>query len=305
VKAFFTAPTAFRAIKREDPRGEKLGQHDLTGLRTLFLAGERCDPDTLNWAGEQLGVPVIDNWWQTETGWPIAANCVGLGSFPVRPGSCGKAIPGYEVRIFDDHGHETPRGTMGNVVLKLPLPPGCLPTLWNKDEEYRENYLTTYPGYYQTSDAGYQDADDYLWLMGRTDDIINVAGHRLSTGGLEEVLASHADIAECAVIGVADSVKGEVPLGLVVLKAGATTPHDRIAVEVIRMIRETIGPVASFKQVMVVKRLPKTRSGKIVRGTVKKIADGVAYQMPPSIEDPAVIFELVDALKAFGYPTVE
>jgi propionyl-CoA synthetase len=302
VKAFFTAPTAFRAIKREDPRAEKLRQYDLTGLRTLFLAGERCDPDTLNWAGERLGVPVIDNWWQTETGWPIAANCVGLGSFPVRPGSCGKAVPGYDVRILDDHGQETPRGTMGNVVLKLPLPPGCLPTLWNKEAEYRENYLTTYPGYYETSDAGYLDADDYLWIMGRTDDIINVAGHRLSTGGLEEVLASHAEVAECAVIGVADSVKGELPLGLVVLKAGATTPHDRIGVELIGMVRETIGPVASFKQVMVVNRLPKTRSGKIVRGTVKKIADGNPYQMPPSIEDPLVIHELVEALKAFGYP---
>jgi len=302
VSALFTAPTAFRAIKREDHAGEHLRRYDLKNFRTLFLAGERCDPDTLAWAERQLGVPVIDHWWQTETGWPIGANCVGLELLPVKPGSCGKAVPGYDVRVLNDEGSEVAPNQIGNIVIKLPMPPGCLPTLWNKDAAYVESYLDTYPGYYKTADAGYKDEDGYLWIMSRTDDIINVAGHRLSTGALEEVLAAHSDVAECAVVGVADELKGEVPLGLVVLKLGVATPQEEIVAELIRLVREKIGPVASFKLATIVNRLPKTRSGKIVRGTIKKMADGVEYRVPPTIEDATVLDEIKDNLSGLGYP---
>jgi propionyl-CoA synthetase len=302
VRALFTAPTAFRAIKREDYAGDYLRKYDLKNFRMLFLAGERCDPDTLAWAERQLGVPVIDHWWQTETGWPVGANCTGLELLPVKPGSCGKAVPGYDVRVLDDEGAEVADNQIGNIAIKLPLPPGCLPTLWNNDAAYVESYLEAYPGYYKTADAGYKDEDGYLWIMSRTDDIINVAGHRLSTGALEEVLASHADVAECAVIGVADELKGEVPLGLVVLKAGVERLQAEIVAELIRLVREKIGPIASFKMATVVNRLPKTRSGKIVRGTIKKIADGTEYRIPPTIEDATVIDEIKDNLNALGYP---
>ena len=302
VSAFFTAPTAFRAIKREDYAGDYLRKYDLTNFHTLFLAGERCDPDTLAWAERQLGVPVIDHWWQTETGWPIGANCTGLELLPVKPGSCGPAVPGYDVRVLDDEGLEVADNQIGNIAIKLPLPPGCLPTLWNNDKAFVESYLETYRGYYKTADAGYRDEDGYLWIMSRTDDIINVAGHRLSTGALEEVLASHADVAECAVIGVADELKGEVPLGLVVLKVNVERTQAEIITELIQLVREKIGPVASFKVATVVNRLPKTRSGKIVRGTIKKIADGVDYRIPPTIEDATVLDEIMFNLNALGYP---
>jgi propionyl-CoA synthetase len=303
VSVFFTAPTAFRAIKREDYAGEYLRQYDLSKFRTLFLAGERCDPDTLAWAEKQLGVPVIDHWWQTETGWPMGANFPGgLGLLPVKRGSCGKAVPGYQVDVLNDEGVPVPADQIGNIAVKLPLPPGCFPTLWNNDAGYLDSYVNPYPGYYKTADAGYKDEDGYLWIMSRTDDIINVAGHRLSTGALEEVLAAHADVAECAVIGVADELKGEIPLGLVVLKLGVARSEEEIVKELIHMVREKIGPVASFKVATIVKRLPKTRSGKIVRGTIKKIADGVEYRMPPTIEDPTVIDEITINLNAIGYP---
>jgi propionyl-CoA synthetase len=302
VKVFFTAPTAFRAIKREDYDGEYLRQYDLREFRTLFLAGERCDPDTLEWAENKLGVPVIDHWWQTETGWPVGANCAGLGLLPVKRGSCGKAVPGYQVDVLNDEGVPVAENQIGNIAIKLPMPPGCFPTLWNNDQGYLDTYIDPYPGYYKTADAGFKDEDGYLWIMSRTDDIINVAGHRLSTGALEEVLAAHADVAECAVIGVADELKGEVPLGLVVLKLGVAREQNEIIAELIKMVRERVGPVASFKIATVVKRLPKTRSGKIVRGTIKKIADGVEYRMPPTIEDPAVIDEITVNLSDIGYP---
>ena len=302
VRILFTAPTAFRAIKREDPNGDYMGKHDLSCFRTLFLAGERCDPDTLLWAEKQLGVPIIDHWWQTETGWPIGANCIGLGMLPVKPGSCTKPVPGYEVRALGDDGRELSGGQIGNIVIKLPLPPGCLPTLWNNDEGFQKSYLNRYSGYYLTADAGYKDEDGYLWIMSRTDDIINVAGHRLSTGAMEEVLASHPDVAECAVVGVADAIKGEIPLGFIVLKAGMRRPHDEIVTEVVEMVRERIGPVASFKVASVVKRLPKTRSGKILRGTIKQIADGVDYRVPPTIDDPVILDEVTTHLAALGYP---
>ncbi|MFZ0060627.1 MAG: propionyl-CoA synthetase [Pyrinomonadaceae bacterium] len=302
VKALFTAPTAFRAIKREDHRGDYVRKYDLKNFRTLFLAGERCDPDTLTWAETKLGVPVIDHWWQTETGWPVGANFAGLGLLPVKPGSCGKAVPGYDVRVLDDEGTEVAANQIGNIVIKLPLPPGCLPTLWNNDAVYVESYMASYPGYYKTADAGFKDEDGYLWIMSRTDDIINVAGHRLSTGALEEVLSAHADVAECAVIGVADELKGEIPLGLVVLKRGVERSQEDIVVELIAMVRERIGPVASFKVATVVERLPKTRSGKVLRSTCKKIADGLDYRIPPTIEDPIVLTEIKASLDAIGYP---
>ena len=302
VKVLFTAPTAFRAIKREDPNGEFIRNYDLSGFRTLFLAGERCDPDTLLWAQKQLDVPVIDHWWQTETGWPIGANCIGLGMLPVKPGSCTKPVPGYDVEVLSDDGREMPPAQIGSIVIKLPLPPGCLPTLWNNDEGYRKAYLAKFPGYYLTADAGYKDEDGYLWVMTRTDDIINVAGHRLSTGALEEVLASHPDVAECAVLGVADDIKGEIPLGLIVLKAGVQRSDSEIVSNVVKMVRERIGAVASFRVATVVKRLPKTRSGKILRGTIKKIADGVDYQVPPTIDDPLILDEITANLLALGYP---
>jgi propionyl-CoA synthetase len=302
VSVLFTAPTAFRAIKRDDPNGDYIKKYDLSRFRYLFLAGERCDPDTLLWAQARLGVPVIDHWWQTETGWPIGANCLGLGMDPVKPGSCTKPVPGYDVRILDDRGDEVPRGTIGNVAIKLPLPPGCLPTLWQNDDDYLKWYLSVYPGFYKTADAGYVDDDGYLWIMSRTDDIINVAGHRLSTGALEEVLASHPDVAECAVVGVADEIKGEIPVGLIVLKSGVTRAPSSIVSELVGLVRERIGPVAAFKQAVVVKRLPKTRSGKIVRGTIKKIAEGTPYTVPATIDDPAALEEIGADLHAIGYP---
>jgi propionyl-CoA synthetase len=302
VKVLFTAPTGFRAIKREDPNGDHMRKYDLSGFRTLFLAGERCDPDTLLWAEKHLGVPVIDHWWQTETGWPIGANCAGLGMLPVKPGSCTKPVPGYDVHVLGDDGKEMLPGQLGSLVIKCPLPPGCLPTLWNNDEGYRNSYLSAFPGYYQTADAGYKDEDGFLWVMTRTDDIINVAAHRLSTGAMEEVLASHNDVAECAVVGVADEIKGEIPLGFVVLKAGVRRSHAEIVTELVQMVRERIGPVASFRIATVVKRLPKTRSGKILRGTIKKIADGVEYRIPPTIDDPLILDEITADLSTLGYP---
>jgi propionyl-CoA synthetase len=302
VSVFFTAPTAIRAIKRDDPTGEHVRRYDLSAFRTFFLAGERCDPDTLHWAEERLGVPVIDHWWQTETGWPIGANCLGLGMIPVKPGSCARAVPGYDVRVLGPDGREVPAGQTGSIVIKLPLPPGCLPTLWHNDAGFVQSYLSAYPGYYLTADAGYKDPDGYLWVMGRTDDIINVAGHRLSTGAMEEVLASHPDVAECAVVGVADELKGEVPLGFIVLKAGVRRPPETVVRELVEMVRERIGPVASFKIATAVQRLPKTRSGKILRGTIKKIADGMEYRVPPTIDDPVVLDEITSALTALGYP---
>jgi propionyl-CoA synthetase len=302
VSVLFTAPTGFRAIKREDPKGDYIRKYDLSRFRLLFLAGERCDPDTLLWAQAQLNVPVIDHWWQTETGWPMGANCVGLGMLPVKPGSCTKPVPGYDVRVLDERGQEVAANQIGNIVVKLPLPPGCLPTLWNNDTGYQKAYMSSHPGYYLTADAGYKDEDGYLWIMSRTDDIINVAGHRLSTGAMEEVLASHPDVAECAVVGVADELKGEIPVGFIVLKAGVQRDDAIITQEVVQMMRERIGPVAAFKVATVVKRLPKTRSGKILRGTIKKIADGVEYRLPATIDDPVILDEITDSLAALGYP---
>jgi propionyl-CoA synthetase len=302
VNALFTAPTAFRAIKKEDPGGAHMTRHDLRSFRTLFLAGERCDPDTLLWARERLNVPVVDHWWQTETGWPIAANCVGLGMLPVKPGSPTKCVPGYDVRVLDDANREVPRGRIGSIAIKLPMPPGCLPTLWNNDAGYEKSYLAKHPGFYLTGDAGYQDDDGYLYIMSRVDDIINVAGHRLSTGAMEEVLSGHPDIAECAVVGVADEIKGEVPVGFVVTKAGVTRPEAEIVRELVEKVRATIGPVAAFKTAAVVKRLPKTRSGKILRGTMKRIAEGAEYTLPATIDDPAILTEIAESLKTLGYP---
>jgi propionyl-CoA synthetase len=302
VSVLFTAPTAFRAIKREDPNGEYMRKYDLSRFRMLFLAGERCDPDTLHWAEERTGAAVIDHWWQTESGWPIGSNAVGIEMLPVKPGSCAKAVPGYDIRILDEAGVQASPGKIGSVVVKLPLPPGCLPTLWNNDDGFRRSYLDAYPGYYMTADAGYIDEDGYLWVMSRTDDIINVAGHRLSTGAMEEVLASHPDVAECAVVGAADEIKGEIPLGFIVLKAGVSRPDKEIVAEVVQMVRERIGPVASFKVATVVKRLPKTRSGKILRGTIKKIADGNEYRTPATIDDPLILDEITADLIKLGYP---
>jgi propionyl-CoA synthetase len=300
VAALFTAPTAFRAIKKEDPEGKLIGQYDLSQFRMLFLAGERADPDTLQWAEDKLKVPVIDHWWQTETGWAIAANPAGLGLLPVRHGSPTVAMPGYDVRVLDDAGHPVAPKTLGNIVVKLPLPPSCLPTLWNADARFRESYLTEFPGYYKTADAGFVDSDGYLYIMARTDDIINVAGHRLSTGGMEEVVASHKDVAECAVVGIADKMKGQIPAGFIVLKSGVTRANGDIEREIVAMVRERIGPVAAFKSVMTVKRLPKTRSGKILRGTMQKIADGLPWKMPATIDDPAILDEIAGVLKGRG-----
>jgi propionyl-CoA synthetase len=302
VSALFTAPTAFRAIRKEDPKGEHMARYDLSRFRTLFLAGERCDPDTLIWARERLAVPVVDHWWQTETGWPMAANCVGLGMLPVKPGSPTKIVPGYDIRVLGEDNQEMPAGQIGSIAVKLPMPPGSLPTLWNNDAGYERSYLTRHPGFYLTGDAGYKDEDDYIYIMSRVDDIINVAGHRLSTGAMEEVLSSHPDVAECAVMGVADEIKGEVPVGLVVTKAGVARADADLCRELVELVRERIGPVAAFKTVAVVKRLPKTRSGKILRGTMKKIADGVEHGVPATIDDPAVLGEIGDSLKALGYP---
>ena len=289
VKVFFTAPTALRAIKRADPNGELLQQYDLARFKALFLAGERADSDTIKWAERLLNVPVIDHWWQTETGWPVCANPVGLGIRPVKHGSAGLSMPGYDVRVRDIDGHELPKGQIGNVAIKLPLPPGCLPTLWNDDEGYVRSYLDEFPGYYKTADAGFKDEDGSVSIMARTDDIINVAGHRLSTGGMEEVIASHQDVAACAVVGVYDSLKGQVPLGLLVLKAGHRREPSHIAGEVITMVRERVGPVAAFKRAVIVEQLPKTRSGKILRSSIRAIADGQPFSIPATIDDPAVL----------------
>jgi len=295
--AFFTAPTAFRAIRKEDPEGTFIRRYDLSKFRTLFLAGERADPPTVEWAEQQLNVPVIDHWWQTETGWCIAGNPVGLGMLPVKHGSPTVPMPGYQVDVVDEAAKPVGPNTMGSIVIKLPMPPGCLPTLWNQDERFKEAYLSEFPGYYKTSDAGYKDEDGYVFVMGRTDDIINVAGHRLSTGGMEEILASHPDVAECAVLGVKDAIKGEVPCGFLVLKAGVKRPPAEIEKEIVALVRDKLGPVAAFKLAITVGRLPKTRSGKILRGTIKKIADGESWTMPATIEDPKALDEIGEALK--------
>ncbi len=301
VSTLFTAPTAFRAIKRDDPEGRHLLRYDLDGFRALFLAGERCDPDTLHWAEDKLGVPVIDHWWQTETGWPIAANPLGIEHLPVKPGSPTVPVPGWDVRVLDPDGNECAPGEIGAIVCKLPLPPGALPTLWNADDRFVEAYLSRYRGFYLTADAGYRDDDGYLFIMSRIDDIINVAGHRLSTGAMEEVLAAHPDVAECAVIGVADELKGQIPVGFVVLQAGVDRSADEIVGELVQMVRDRIGPVAAFKQATVVARLPKTRSGKILRSTMRSIADREEWKMPATIEDPTALDEIGEALSALGY----
>ena len=300
VAALFTAPTAFRAIKKEDPEGQLIKDYDLRGFRTLFLAGERADPETIKWAEAKLGVPVIDHWWQTETGWPICGNPVGLGALPVKHGSPTVPMPGYDLQVLDEKAQPVKPGETGTLAIKLPLPPSCLPTLWNASERFRKSYLSDFPGYYTTSDAGYRDADGYVYVMARTDDVINVAGHRLSTGQMEEVVARHKDVAECAVIGVADDMKGQLPAGFVVLNAGVNRPAAEIEAEVVKLVRDEIGPVAAFKNVLVVKRLPKTRSGKILRGTMRQIADGEPWKMPATIDDPAILDEITEALQGKG-----
>ena len=302
VEVFFTAPTAFRAIKRDDPDAELMKKYDLSRFRILFLAGERSDPDTIQWAEEHLKVPVIDHYWQTETGWPMLANPMGIEHMPVKYGSPSKPVPGYEFKVLDSECRELGAGEMGALCVKLPLPPGCLPTLWNADERYVDSYLSEYPGFYKTGDAGYMDEEGYVYVMSRTDDIINVAGHRLSTGGMEEVLSAHPDVAECAVIGVKDQLKGQLPLGFLVLKAGVEKNDEEIVGEVVQLVRSQIGAVASFRQATVVKRLPKTRSGKILRGTMASIADGEEYRMPATIDDPAILPEITEALAGLGYP---
>ncbi len=301
VKILFTAPTAFRAIKREDPNALLMSKYDLSKFKYLFLAGERTDPDTLHWAMRALDRPVIDHWWQTETGWAIAANCMGLEPLPVKPGSPTVPVPGWDVQVLDETCKEVKRGEIGAICVKLPLPPGTLPTLYNNDERYKSSYLEEFPGYYATADAGYMDDDGYVYIMARTDDVINVAGHRLSTGGMEEVLAQHPDVAECAVVGVADSFKGQLPVGFVCLKAGVDRPYDDICTELVQMVRDKIGPVAAFKTAVVVDRLPKTRSGKILRGTIQKIADNEPWNMPATIDDPAILGEIEETLESIGY----
>ncbi|MDJ0958802.1 MAG: propionyl-CoA synthetase [Arenicellales bacterium] len=301
VKCLFTAPTAFRAIKKEDPEGKLIKDYDLSGLETLYLAGERCDPDTLRWAESKLGIPVIDHWWQTETGWAICANCKGIELLPVKEGSPTKPVPGWDLRVIGDDLKEVEAGEIGALVVKLPLPPGTFPTLWNAKQRHHEAYLADFPGYYKTADAGFIDEEGYVFVMSRTDDIINVAGHRLSTGAMEEVLSAHPDVAECAVTGVADSLKGQIPLGFLVLNAGCERGHDAIVGEIVQMVRDQIGPVAAFKQAVVVKRLPKTRSGKILRGTIQKIADVEEWKMPATIDDPVILDEITEALRSIGY----
>lgn len=302
VKVLFTAPTAFRAVKREDPEAKLLNNYSLGRFQALFLAGERCDPDTLHWAEDKLNVPVIDHWWQTETGWPISVNCLGIEKMAVKAGSAGPPAPGWDVHVVDPQGQLEAPNQIGAIVARLPLPPGTFPTLWNAEERFRESYLNEFPGYYKTADAGYLDDDGYVFVMTRTDDIINVAGHRLSTGGMEEVLAAHPDVAECAVTGVADAIKGQIPLGFLVLKAGVQREPHEIVAEVVQSVRQEIGPVAAFKKAVVVKRLPKTRSGKILRGTMQKIADGVPYKVPATIDDPLILSEIRGALATLGYP---
>ncbi|MDM7969967.1 MAG: propionate-CoA ligase PrpE [Paracoccaceae bacterium] len=301
VRSFFTAPTAFRAIKREDPKGEFRAKYDLTCLRALYLAGERADPDTIIWAQDLLKVPVIDHWWQTETGWPIAANPMGLDPLPVKIGSPSVAMPGWDVQILDEAGHPMPAGELGAIAVKLPLPPGTLPTLWNAEDRYRKSYLSHFPGYYETGDAGMIDEDGYLYIMARTDDVINVAGHRLSTGAMEEILAGHPDVAECAVIGVTDDLKGQLPMGFLCLTKGVNRPHADIVKECVARVRDQIGPVAAFKLAVVVDRLPKTRSGKILRATMVKLADGQEFKVPATIDDPAILDEIRTALQTLGY----
>ena len=301
VKAFFTAPTAFRAIKREDPEGKFKSQYDLSCLQALFLAGERADPDTINWAKNLLGVPVIDHWWQTETGWTIVGNPMGIEQLPIKVGSPSMPMPGYDVKILDNDGNELPRGELGAVAIKLPLPPGSLPTLWNAEERFKKSYLSTFPGFYETGDAGLIDNDGYVYIMARTDDVINVAGHRLSTGAMEEALSNHADVAECAVIGVSDQLKGQIPLGFLCLTKGVNRPHEEIVSECIKLVRNQIGPVASFKLAAIVPRLPKTRSGKILRATMVKIADGQEFKMPATIDDPIILDEIRASLLKLGY----
>ncbi|MCY4334066.1 MAG: propionyl-CoA synthetase [Litoreibacter sp.] len=301
VKTFFTAPTAFRAVKREDPKGEFYAKYDLSELNAVYLAGERADPDTIEWIGNLTGKPVYDHWWQTETGYTIAGNPAGLEALPVKIGSPTVPMPGYDVQILDDAGHPVAAGELGAIAIKLPLPPGTLPTLWNAEARFRKSYLDTFPGYYETGDAGMKDEDGYLWIMARTDDVINVAGHRLSTGAMEEVLGGHKDVAECAVIGVADELKGQLPMGFLCLSTRVNRPHEEIVKEVIARVRDQIGPVAAFKLALVVDRLPKTRSGKILRGTMAAIADGREYKMPATIDDPAILDELKEAMQAIGY----
>ncbi|WP_372886168.1 propionate-CoA ligase PrpE [Shimia sp.] len=301
VKSFFTAPTAFRAVKREDPKGDFVKKYDLSCLKQVYLAGERADPDTIVWAQEQLQVPVVDHWWQTETGWAIAANPLGIEELPTKLGSPTVPMPGYDVTILDDAGHPVEPGTLGAIAIKLPLPPGTLPNLWNAEDRFKKSYLNTFPGYYETGDAGMMDEDGYVYIMARTDDVINVAGHRLSTGAMEEVLASHPDVAECAVIGVADQLKGQMPLGFLCLNAGVDRDNGDVIKEVVKLVREKIGPVAAFKLALVVDRLPKTRSGKILRGTMVNIADNTPWKMPATIDDPAILDEITEALQTLGY----
>ena len=302
VNVMFTAPTAFRAIKKEDPQGTLLAQYNRSSLRALFLAGERCDPHTLAWAQMKLQVPVIDHWWQTETGWPICSNCLGIEQLPIVPGSPARAVPGYDVQVLDAEGGAVESGDIGALVIKNPLPPGTFTTLWNAPERFVSAYFKKFPGYYETGDAGYIDEDGYVFVMARTDDVINVAGHRLSTGAMEEVLSDNEDVAECAVIGVSDSIKGQVPLGLLVLNSGVTQDPQAIVARVIEQMRDRIGPVAAFRQCAIVLRLPKTRSGKILRGTMRSIADGEHWNMPATVDDPEIFDEITVTLKALGYP---
>jgi propionyl-CoA synthetase len=300
VRSFFTAPTALRAIKRDDPEGKLIGGYNLSNLQAIYLAGERADPDTIHWAQRHVGVPVIDHWWQTETGYAIAANPMGIEALPVKIGSPTVAMPGYDVQVLDEGGHQVPAGTLGAIAIRLPLPPGTLATLWNADDRFAKSYLTHFPGYYETGDAGYVDEDGYLYIMARTDDVINVAGHRLSTGAMEEVLAGHPDVAECAVIGVADALKGQSPLGFLCLNRGSGRVAEDVVKECVALMREKIGPVADFKRACVVDRLPKTRSGKILRGTMVKIADSQPFKAPATIDDPAILDEIRTALQTLG-----
>ena len=302
VASLFTAPTALRAIRKEDPDCEHIKKYDMSCMRALFLAGERCDPDTLFWAQDKLQVPVVDHWWQTETGWAIASNCLGLEEFPVKPGSPTMPVPGYDIQFLDEAGQPVATGEMGAIAIKLPLPPGTFPTLWQNEERFFSSYLETFEGYYETGDAGYQDEDGYVYIMGRTDDVINVAGHRLSTGAMEEVIASHPDVAECAVIGVADKLKGQSPIGFAVLQSGTSRDDNEVVKELVALMREKIGPVAAFKTAAIVKRLPKTRSGKILRGTMRSMADGVEHKVPATIDDSTTLSEIANDLKALGYP---
>lgn len=302
VKSFFTAPTAFRAVKREDPKGEFIKKYDLSCLEQIYLAGERADPDTIIWAREKTGLPIIDHWWQTESGYPMVANPMGIEALPIKVGSPSVAMPGYEIHVLDETGRQMKTGELGAIAIKLPLPPGTLPNLWNAEDRFRKSYLNTFPGYYETGDAGMIDEDGYLYIMARTDDVINVAGHRLSTGGMEEVLAAHPDVAECAVIGIADELKGQLPVGFVCLTNGVNRPHEEVVKEVIASVRDRIGPVAAFKLAVVVDRLPKTRSGKILRATMVKIANGEDFKVPATIDDPAILDEIREALRSLGYP---